>query len=146
MGFFSDRGITRVERKVRVAKKKRTARDSMLEYLDTEIEKAINQRLELTYHPYKSDPSKKVKEIRMWGDIVDGKRRLTLKSMNKRLYESESHAKDGLDYAFENTDVDGVVREMKKMRDDIANSDEGSMKFYYRKGKKSDLEIIELVV
>ena len=146
MGFFSDRGITRVERKVRVVKKKKTARDSILEYLDTEIEKAINQKLELTYHPYKSDPSKKVKEIRMWGDIVDGKRRLTLKSMNKRLYESEIHAKEGLDYTFKNTDVDGVVREMKKMRDDISNSDEGSMKFYYRKGKKLDLEIIELAI
>ena len=146
MGFFSDRGITRVERKVRVVKKKKSARDSMLEYLDTEIEKAINQKLELKYHPYKTDPSKKVKEIRMWGDIVDGRRRLTLKSMNKRLYESEIHVKDGLDYLFENTDVDGVVREMKKMRDDISSSSEGSMKFYYRKGKKSDLEIIELAI
>ena len=46
MGFLSDRGYVTTKRKVKVATKT-TSRGSLLKYLDSEIEKAINQNLEL---------------------------------------------------------------------------------------------------
>ena len=132
MGFLGDRGYVTTKRKVKVATKT-TSRGSILKYLDGEIEKAISQNLELKFNPTAKDPKKLIKEIRMWGDVVDGKRRMTLKSMNKKLYDTRNEAIEGDDYHFQKTDVKGVIEEMKSMKKDITNSKEGSFKFWYMK-------------
>tara|TARA_R110000803_G_scaffold209272_1_gene278700 strand:- start:4833 stop:5276 length:444 start_codon:yes stop_codon:yes gene_type:complete len=132
MGFLGDRGYVTTKRKVKVATKT-TSRGSILKYLDGEIEKAISQNLELKFNPTAKDPKKLIKEIRMWGDVVDGKRRMTLKSMNKKLYDTRNEAIEGDDYHFQKTDVKGVIEEMKSFKKDITNSKEGSLKFWYMK-------------
>ena len=147
MGFLEDLGYEVVKRKVKVAKAKKTFRSSLLNYIDKEIELAINQNLELGFNKVKDDNSKKVKEIRMWGDVIDGKRRMTLKGMNRKLYSSHTSANEGGDYQFNNTDSKSVIKEMKDIRDNIAKSEEGSLTFYYVKKKKGESkQIIEVKV
>lgn len=147
MGFLEDLGYEVAKKKVRVAKAKKTYRSSLLDYLDKEIVKATNSNLVLVSHPVKGDSTRKVKEIRMWGDVVDGKRRMTLKGMNKKLYTSESSAIEGGDYSFKGNDTKDVIGEMKSIRDRISQSVEGSITFYYVSKKKGEKkEIVEVKV
>jgi hypothetical protein len=89
--------------------KGKSIRESLIEYLNKEIEIAENNGLELKSNKIKNGSRiGSVKEIRMWGEVVDGKRRMTLKALNKKLYDDAEHAKQKIDYGISKNEINEI--------------------------------------
>lgn len=142
MGFLSEMGFG-VRKRPTASAESKSVRESLIDYLNNEISIAEKRGLELQFNKIQKGDRKgsSIKEIRMWGDVEDGKRRMTLKGLNKKLYQSIEDAKSGIDYTFSNTDKNGVISEMKMIRDGINSSKEDSISMWYVKKNKETKEI-----
>lgn len=137
MGFLTEMGFG-VRKRPTAAAERKSIRESLLDYLNSEIKIAEERGLKLQFNEIKEGDrmGDSIKEIRMWGDIEDGKRRMTLKGLNRKLYQSEEDAKSGIDYTFSSTDKDGVISEMKMIRDGVESSKVDSITMWYVKKNK----------
>ncbi len=142
MGFLSEMGFG-VRKRPTASAESKSVRESLIDYLNNEISIAEKRGLELQFNKIQKGDRKgsSIKEIRMWGDVEDGKRRMTLTGLNKKLYQSIEDAKSGIDYTFSNTDKNGVISEMKMIRDGINSSKEDSISMWYVKKNKETKEI-----
>lgn len=143
MGFLTDMGFGMRKRPTTKTTQTKTVRESLIEYLSNEIKVAEERGLELQFNKIAKGErvGQLVKEIRMWGDVIDGKRRMTLKGLNKKLYQSKEDAKDGIDYTFNGTSKEDIIGEMKMILDGVKQSEENSISFYYVKKNKETKEI-----
>lgn len=129
--------------------KGKSIRESLIEYLNKEIEIAENNGLELKSNKIKNGGrTGSVKEIRMWGEVVDGKRRMTLKALNKKLYDNAEHAKQKIDYTFNGISKNDVINEMKIIKSKIESAKENTLSFWYveKNSTTKSIECIEVKV
>lgn len=122
-------------------------RESLITYLESQLEKAKSTK-DLEIETFVGKDGRKIQApTTMWGEIgKSGERRLTLKSMNKKLYNSKADALKGLQYFFSATDKKGVIKEIEGILKHLKDSKEGSITMWYKESAKQGGEVKSLEI
>lgn len=117
----------------------KTVKNSIIGYIDKELE-AIQDNYKGSELELKPRGDGKVKDIRCWGDVKNGERRLSLMCKNKKVYLKEDDAKEGKIYRFGDTSKECVIETLNNIKRIFDSEKNEDIKLWYVKKNKDTKE------